>query len=948
MKCRYIRFRNKATCAIQNIAAMIAYLLQASKKTIITTLLLLGLHIVCLSQTLKGKITDGLTGEPLVGANVLIRETGQRTFVELDGYFRVKELKPGSYTIVVSYTGYTTMEQPVRITAVRPQTILIQLAAAAEKLEEAAVTAGKRETGARKLEKNAAQLVNVVSARAIELSPDIAVGNVVQRISGVSVQRSSSGDGRYAIIRGLDSRYNYTSIGGVILPSPDPTQRSVPLDMFPAEMVQRIEIVKSLTPDMEANAIGGATNLVMKEGSNKLNLSADLSVGASSVFTQRSFSETPKTGIDFSSPTERYGTDYAAKPTDIPVGPLNLRKVQYPINIIGGLTISDRIFKHKLGYNIGASYIREYRGGNTLYYLQNGVNNNPPNSPIFSQSEHRQYSFLQSRLGVQGNVSYDFSRNHSIDLYGLFLQLDNDQHSHYDVSPFVPGEVDYYDRFVFDRKNMEHLALDGHDKLSPKFSLNYTLSYAEAKSTTPNQLDLFTYKEVTYYPNYSPLYVNNLPSVWQHSDDKDLSAYLNLSYQPAKNITFTAGGAYRHKDRTSYYNDYTEISTTGDPNQPLQVYNGIDNAKFVFLNPYGDTTNENNYTAHEQISAGYAEAKLTLAEKWQVIGGARVENTSQNYTSMISTALVGKTGSFNYTDILPGLHLRYSLTDRQNLRLSYFASISRPNLYDLIPSTSNTDLTSLYTTSGNYNLKHSTAANIDFRYDNFFSSTDYIMAGLFYKQITNPIEYATFTLDGSSVTRQNNTNILYGPTNPGSNATNYGLELVASKFIGKFGLSGNYSYTHSTVTTLKQLSGETNGYPTVSFINQTRPLQGQADHIGNLSFLFKDPRSGWDAQLSFVYTGKRIAVVSPFYDLDIWQRASTQLDLSITKQFHSHFSVFVKATNLLNSRLYQDIDHPNGLIGYEGGLEGQTNPNRILIQRDAYGQTLLAGVKYKL
>ena len=927
---------------------MFALLNKPSRKKIIISLLLCGIHVACFSQSLKGKVNDAGSGESLISANVLVRETGQRVFVDLDGYFRVKELKPGSYTIVVSYTGYVTKEQTIRITSTGQQTMLFQLVSSATTLEETAVISDRRETGARKLEKNAAQLVNVVSARTIELSPDISVGNVIQRVSGVSVQRSSSGDGRYAIIRGLDNRYNYTSIGGVILPSPDPMQRSVPLDMFPAEMVQRIEIVKSLTPDMEANAIGGATNLVMKEGTNKFNLSADFSLGGSSVFTKRSFSGTSKAGIDFQSPTETHGTNYAARTSDIPVSPLNFHTVQVPVNMIGGLTISDRILKQKLGYNIGASYIREYRGGNTLYYLQNGVNNNPPNSPIFSQSEHRQYSFLQTRLGIQGKINYDFSANHSIDLYGLFLQLDNNQHSHYDVSPFVAGEIDYYDRFVFDRKNMTHFALNGHDKISQRFSAEWTLSYAEARSTIPNQLDLFTYKEVTYYPDYSPLYVNNLPSVWQHSNDRDKSAYLNLSYVAATNVTITAGGLYRQKDRTSYYNDYTEISNTGNANQPLQVYSTIDNAKFSFLNPYGDTTNENNYTARETVSAGYLEAKILLAKKMQVIGGARVENTSQHYSSMISSALTGKTGNFNYTDVLPGLHLRYLLTDKQNLRLSYFASISRPNLYDLIPSSTNTDLTSLYTTSGNYNLKHSTASNIDFRYDNFFSSTDYLMIGLFYKQITNPIEYATFTLDGTSVTMSNNTSIRYGPTNPGSNATNYGFELVASKFIGKFGLSGNYSYTHSTTTTLKQVSGQTNGYPSVSFVNQTRPLQGQADHIGNLSFLFKDPRSGFDAQLSFVYTGKRIAIVSPFYNLDIWQRASAQLDFSITRRFNSHFSVFVKATNLLNSDLYQDILHANSLKSYPGGLDGQTNSDRILIQRDAYGQTILAGIKYKL
>jgi hypothetical protein len=927
-------------------------MLESFHKVSSGTLLFIVLFLVVPSlgfcQTLKGKVCDSASGEPLVGANVLVKETGQRVFVELDGYFRVKELKTGSYTLVITYTGYVMKEESVHISATGTQILVINLPAETKALHEVSVTGEKRENSARRLEKNAPQLVNIVSARAIELSPDIAVGNVVQRISGVSVQRTSSGDGRYAIIRGLDNRYNYTSIGGIILPSPDPTQRSVPLDMFPAEMIQRVEIVKSLTPDMEANAIGGATNLVMKEGTDKFNLTADLSIGGNSTFLGRSFSGTSKAGINFQSPTEIHGSAYAAKTSDIPVSPLNFQKVNYPISVMGGITISDRILKHKLGYSIGASYIREYRGGNTLYYLQNGVNNNPPNSPIFSQSEHRQYSFLQSRLGVQGKLTYDLSANHSIDLYGLFLQLDNNQHSHYDVSPFVAGEIDYYDRFVFDRKNMTHFALNGHHRFSNRFSADWTTSYAEAKSIAPNQLNLFTYKEVTYYPNYSPLYVNNLPSVWQHSDDKDQSVYLNFHFTPRKNIVISAGGLYRQKIRNSYYNDYTEISTTGDPNHPLQVYTTIDSAHFVFLNPHGDTTNENNYTAHEKISSAYAEATVLVNQKFQIIGGVRVENTNQDYRSMISTALIGKSANFNYTNMLPGLHLRYSLTDRQNLRLSYFASISRPNLYDLIPSSTNTDLSSLYTTSGNYKLKNASSQNIDFRYDNFISSTDYIMIGLFYKQITNPIEYATFTLDGTSVTTTNNTGIRYGPTNPGSNATNYGIELVASKFIGKFGLSGNYSYTHSRITTLKQLSGLTNGYPSVSFIDETRPLQGQADHIGNLSFLFKDPRSGFDAQLSLVYTGKRIAIVSPFYGLDVWQRASTQLDLSLTKRLTKHFTVFVKATNLLHNNSYQDIYHANGLIGFPGGLEGQANANRILIQRDDYGQTLLGGIKYRL
>ena len=221
------------------------------------------------------------------------------------------------------------------------------------------------------------------------------------------------------------------------------------------------------------------------------------------------------------------------------------------------------------------------------------------------------------------------------------------------------------------------------------------------------------------------------------------------------------------------------------------------------------------------------------------------------------------------------------------------------------------------------------------------------MVGVFYKQIMNPIEYSTFTLNGTQVTA-NNVDVRYGPNNPGADAKNFGFELVFSKFFGKFGFSGNYSYTHSSVTTLKEILGNQNGSPVVTFVNQTRPLQGQADHIGNLSILYKDPRSRIDAQIALVYTGKRIALISPFLDLDVWQRASTQLDLSITKRFNSHFSVFLKATNLLNNKSYQDILHSNNLLSYPGGLPGQTNAKKILVQQDTFGQTILVGLRYRL
>ena len=104
---------------------------------------------------------------------------------------------------------------------------------------------------ARGIERAAMNVVNVMSAKAIELSPDITVANVIQRMSGVTVERNSSGEGQYAILRGMDKRYNYTLVNGVKIPSPDNKNRFVPLDIFPSEMLDRLEVTKSLTANME-------------------------------------------------------------------------------------------------------------------------------------------------------------------------------------------------------------------------------------------------------------------------------------------------------------------------------------------------------------------------------------------------------------------------------------------------------------------------------------------------------------------------------------------------------------------------------------------------------------------------------------------------------------------------------------------------------------------------
>jgi outer membrane receptor protein involved in Fe transport len=155
------------------------------------------------------------------------------------------------------------------------------------------------------------------------------------------------------------------------------------------------------------------------------------------------------------------------------------------------------------------------------------------------------------------------------------------------------------------------------------------------------------------------------------------------------------------------------------------------------------------------------------------------------------------------------------------------------------------------------------------------------------------------------------------------------------------------------VTTPKRVISETQaaGIQTTNE-NQTRPLQGQADHIGNLSLLYKDQKTGLDVQLAFSYTGTRIVQVSPYYGLDIWAKPFETLDLSLEKRITHHFVFFAKINNLTDAPNKEYIKFPYTTVN-AGLPSGYTVPfqdagsNYTVAQKDYYRLSFLTGFRYK-
>jgi outer membrane cobalamin receptor len=897
------------------------------------------------AQTIKGKVTDADTKEPMIGATVLLKETGKIEAVQLDGYFTFKNVRPGDYNLEFRYVSYKKKQLKVTVSADKVINLTVTMESSVKELGSVAIVGNQTSTDkrARTLELNANQVVNILSAQNIELSPDITVANVMQRVSGVTIERGNTGEGRYPIIRGMEKRYINTLVNGTKIPSPDNKNRFIPLDLFPAELLERLEVSKTLTPSMEGDAIGGTINLVMKDAPSTTLLQANFAAGYNSVFAGRSFEQFSTASISKLAPNEINGNNYAATPADFPVGNLNYTNKANPININFGVTFGDRLGKDKkLGFIVSTSYQDNFTGNNSTFFLpspQPGVNN----ISQFTDIESRTYSQESRRIGINNKFDYKFNNRNKISLVNVFVRLDDYQTRRISDTIALNSLVDAQLRTKWQYQTIYNSTLQGVHQLAPATKFDWSLSYSRADNHVPDQAD-FTHEYPITKTATSVDILQGMNRIWTHNSDQDMSAYLNLTQNFRllnRKFELKFGGLERNKSRDNFYSAYALTPYLGA--NSIQPYTNINNASYVFKNTGASlfVPDGNTYTFKENIAAAYVQGKWQLTDALEALGGLRMEYTKQNYDTQLPLSVDAKSGVINYTDFLPSVIFKYALKDNENIRLSYYKALARPSFSDLIPGV---QIGELFKESGNpQGLNHSTADNIDIRYELFPKNADEILVGAFYKRIHDPIEYAVIVQGTSSILE---------PANFGD-ATNYGLEAVFTKYFGPFGVIANYTYTKSQITTDKLFYYRNNaGIVTSQIQSETRPLQGQSDHVGNLALVYKNPKIGLDIQPAFVYTGTRIAIVNPAYGLDYWQAPTAQVDFSIEKKLSSKFSIFGKINNLTNTPYILELHQSYATYLAAPGsraLPLQTDiNNKIIVQKDNFKTSYLFGLRYKL
>jgi len=907
---------------------------------ILFTLLFSFLSLLSYSQQIRGVVFDEYSKSPIPGANVQIKSLNLSTQTSSSGYFEFNALTNGNYILTITFLGYGTQEKSVNFSG-KELNIVVSLKEQATELREVKIVSKSNHESdiyARRKEKNADNLVNIVSAQTIARSPDLNAAEVSKRISGIALQKSSDSKDELLIVRGLEPRYSNTTINGVQIPSPDDKNKTVPLNIFPSELIGNVVISKTLIPELALDAVGGTVDIQFKDAPTLPTLNINFAGGFNPKVTGQTFYTFSPSQSHKLDPATQFGHSYNALPTDFPVSVLKFNKPNFRGNLLGGFTFSHRFLKNKLGFIVSVSDQDEYSENVENSQDVNASDNNTAadgNKPFSSFALKRYYYFHTNSLGVSSKLDYIFNEKNKISISSVITRTQNisalsDQSTPVpDLNGHIIGipPVDSLIRSQNIIQSLYSLSLKALHKISPRFTLDYSLNYGYSKGNVPDQASLLLYNQYDAPKNTYIIEPNATDRLWQRNFDHLYSAYLNFTYKThlfGVESELKAGGVLSHKSRNNFRNTYLLNAVYTGNNTAVPFTPNFQDSTFLVVTKQGNPTiNTDNYSAFETLQSFYIQDRFKMG-KLDVILGARDEITRQNnFTLSVNAPFSKISNDYYYNDFSPEISLKYNLNTQQAIRLSYFQAISRPNYYEL---TSYTNSQGSGNQTGNPNLKHSNSYNFDGRYELFSGGDNALLVGAFYKKIINPIE--TSYSSGASVITTRLDNV--------AQAIDYGAEINLIHYLGNFGFSGNYTFILSQIQQRKILDvrvfnpdGSYAGYSTDLAPIVTRALQGQSRDLANLSFIYRNKKARINANFSVLYQGKRIDNAQAYYNLDYYQQDYWNFSFAADKSIGKRFSFFVKANNITNTPV---------IIRTQGGY---------FLSSTRTGQDFLLGLRYK-
>jgi len=862
-----------------------------------------------------GRIVDARSGLGLASVGVQVVGTTLGTQSGVDGRFTLVNVTAGTVTLHARRIGYV----PKTVTGLQlaPDQTLeqdISLSAASVELEAVTVSAASERgsvNAALDQQRTATGVVNSVTSEQISRSPDADAAQAVQRVSGVTVQ-----DGRYVFVRGLGERYTTASLNGTRLPSPEPERKVVPLDLFPAGLLQSVTTSKTFTPDQPGDFSGASVDIRTREFPAQRQTTYSTSVGISDNATGKNVFYAPGVG----------GEAFALAGSSRNL-PTELRAAG---NLQGGITRADQnrfinslrnVWQAgqrtgspsgSLGASVGGSdpvlgQRVGYLFSGTYSYAQEAYTNQVralarPGSEVGGQSiEYDRFEGTTGRtstlwggllnlgtlIGTRTRLSLNNTYNRTAD---NDARVESGSIERYGASVDVQ-RLDYVQRSMFSSQ----LAGE-HDMAGQK--LDWALT---ASGVTRDQPDR---SELVYQHDVDPS-TGREQLLWFSSGEGAVRTYSTLdehSYEARANYQFDLGspdrphtiklGALgRTTDRTADTRAYQitspRLSLSDRALTPEELFGGRftqPDSSVLDLSPIGQG---GSYSASDRLGAGYLMGDVALGSRLRAIGGARVEvsRVEVDAVSTLGTRVITRP---TFTDLLGSFALNYKLTDMQNLRLSASRTLARPEYRELAPLTTR-DVIGGVLLRGNPDLVRTRIDNADARWEWYPNAGEVLSAGVFAKRFQDPIERVYQpTSNGDIITFAN-----------AESAIDVGVELEARKSLGFLAaaLESFSAFTNVTAMHSDVKLGASQGAST----NANRRLVGQAPYVVNSGLTYSSRSGGTSATLLYNRVGERIVNAGANPLPDVIEHPRNVLDLSLRLPVLAGISARIDGRNLLNA-----------------------------------------------
>ncbi|MEZ5393814.1 MAG: TonB-dependent receptor [Bryobacterales bacterium] len=878
------------------------------------------------SGTIVGIVYDAATGNPLPQIKVEI--AGPATFdatTDTDGSFLI-EVPVGTYK--VSYTSQRflpTAVDGVEVSAGQIADATTVMSATGEVTTVDVVESVLPQVAtaeAMLTERKLAQTVSdSISGAEIKAGTASDAAGALEKVTGVSVVND-----RFVFVRGLSERYSATTLNNAMLATTEPERRVVPLDLFPANLIDNIKVLKTYTPDLPGEFSAGLVQIETTEFPTKPTMSISYSTGFNTQTQGSNFLSYPGGGLDYFGYDDGTRSLPSSLPRDTRIDRSNFSASELQSF---GKALSDNwqmrpkqnFWRPTQTWNIvaGNSYgklglvgavtfsnnPRSIFNQDRIFYQPNPLvatgELRPDQAPPLPKNIFKyNQSTESSRIGAAFNASYRINEKHKVTVKN-FLSHDTDNETRFYTGFHQDFGTDVRDtRLRFIERQILSTQVEG-EHLFPSWGnsiFSWQYAYSNATRDEPDLREsLYLLNDVTgkyeYFDDSQSAFrmFNNLDEGIHNPKVDYMLPFYGSNWSGSLKVG--ANLSFRERDFRSRRLRFALRGRTNiDPTLPANELFGSDN-----IRPNGFEINETTritdaYTGTRDIYGYYGMLDFNLAQKWRFIGGLRIEDVNQDVTTFdpFNPELNRQPAPFNKVNYLPSVNVTRFLTPKQNLRFAFSKTVARPDfrelaLFDFL------DIVGGRQTIGNPKLVQTEIQNYDVRWEYFPGGNQLIAASFFYKDFNKPIEQTIRATVGLLTTFDNATA-----------ARNYGVELEFRRgldFIGpklrQFSVSSNFTFVDSNI----DLSEVQN----IVLTNLIRPMQGQSRYVGN--FIAEWARPEWRSTARFYtnYFSRRISDVGVLGLPDVYQEGVTTLDFvyELNLREDGKWKMRMNAQNLTNA-----------------------------------------------